>query len=107
MLNQFFRRRSMDVGNAVEFADDVTRATLAARIPEPETLLKLVSAPYDDVGGAQDALTAVSAIPGYKFGYVDEKERRTVTFHVDTSPANALPPRSGIARVETRAPMSR
>jgi hypothetical protein len=97
----------MDVCNEVTFKDDVSnKPAAAARIPEPVTLVKVVSYPYEDVGGAEDALVGISSLTGYVFGYVDEKERRTVSFHVDTSPNDALPPRSGMTRVQTRQPMS-
>lgn len=96
----------MNVCNEVVFKDDMINSTRAMRIPEPVTLVKVVSYPYGDVEGAQDALVGVSSLPGYVFGYVDEKERRTVSFHADTSPNDPLLPRSGMTRVQTREPMS-
>ncbi|WP_432263359.1 hypothetical protein [Cupriavidus sp. TMH.W2] len=71
------------------------------------TLIKIVSPRYDDIGSAQDALAGVSAIPGYVFGYIDEKERRTITFHEDTAPNQELPSSHGMTRVHGRRPMSR
>lgn len=44
-------------------------------------LLKQVGHKHEDNGEAQDALAGISGLPGFVFGYVDDKENRCVTFH--------------------------
>jgi len=44
-------------------------------------LLKQVGPKHDDKGHAQDALAGIAVVPGFVFGYVDEKENRCVSFH--------------------------
>jgi hypothetical protein len=41
---------------------------------------------------AQDQLHGLSHMPGFVFGYVDDKENRVVAFFLDTYPDSALVP---------------
>ncbi|AET95299.1 hypothetical protein BYI23_E001380 (plasmid) [Burkholderia sp. YI23] len=93
----------MESANVANKSD--ANAAPMATMKDAVTLIKVVSAPYDDSGGAQDALAGISSLGGYVFGFVDEKEKRTVSFHEDSSPESELPTRHGMTRVLTRSPM--
>lgn len=66
------------------------------------SLIRVGSSQYDSVEAATDALAGVSSLPGYVFGYIDAKERRTVTFHADTAPNSPVPTNKGMTRVSAR-----
>ena len=67
-----------------------------ARYPGSQTLIRTVSQPYPTAAGAQDALTDISALAGFVFGYVDE-QNRTVSFHRD--PLSTVEKADDVARV--------
>ncbi len=39
---------------------------------------------------AQDTLAGIKSIPGFFAGYIENKEHRVISFHVDTHPNSAL-----------------
>ncbi|HDR9103306.1 TPA: hypothetical protein QDB04_000024 [Burkholderia vietnamiensis] len=73
--------------------------TLQSRFPGSMSLLKMVSDTYPTLDDAQDALTTLSALHGFAFGYVDETSARTVSFHVDDMPDRQFTEDERITRV--------
>lgn len=53
-------------------------------------VIKQVGQAHVDVGTAEDSLAGIAVLPGFIFGYVDEKEIRCVSFHQDPTPGTAL-----------------
>lgn len=62
---------------------------------------------HDSVEAAQDHLAGLKHIPGFLMGYVDEKEKRAVTYHVDVMPESPLPLHRSQKRVELAFPVDR
>lgn len=78
-------------GSVIEaYAHDMSRrivgwrGDIMDRYPGSEMLVQTVSEAYETIENARDALTTISALAGFRFGYVDEKTRCTVSFHIDT-----------------------
>ncbi|MBU9199994.1 hypothetical protein KTD31_01075 [Burkholderia multivorans] len=63
------------------------------------SLLQVVSETYPSSDAARDALTTLSALNGFVFGYVDETGGRTVSFHVDDMPGREFTEDERIKRV--------
>lgn len=52
--------------------------------------IKMRGSPHPTLGEAQDGLAGVRTIPGFLFGYVDEKQNRVISFHADTHPSSPV-----------------
>lgn len=66
-----------------------------------QTSIKCVGQANFSKEDGEDILAGVSAISGFKFGYVESesKQFRVVSFHEDTDPNTIIEPRKGVSRV--------
>lgn len=87
----FDKLMSFDYLQAVQEARDLLTARRAFETYSgAQSLVRVDSECYASIGDAQDALTKVSALEGYVFGFVDEVRCCTVTFHNESDGLTVL-----------------
>ncbi len=96
----FHKLVAFDYLEAVQEARHLVKSlTSFERYPRSQSLIQSISDRYRSVDDARDALTTISALAGFVFGYVDDRERRTVSFHVAGTTASQQPAGNWLSRV--------